>query len=356
MHEFLKQSLGEDFTGMPEPKLKAKVKVGKSRDDEVELYHEIYGFGEQKLLLVMGFAATHKAWLPNVAHFAIQHPEKFEICIFDHRGSGNSSMNTSRCTTSKMAKDAFDLIHHLGWEHVNLVGISMGGMISMELAHHMISTDDIQIHLRSLTLAVTHAGGRYSTVPIAGMVSIGKVLLPRSTPELRVDRVLETSFSTKYLDTPVGDKTYRVLLRDMILERMAQVRPMSMRSYLSQMSAVSLHSMSHSRLKDLRESGLPICVMTGTSDVLVNPINSAILNEALDPVEYLIFEGAGHCINIEHFQEFNAALERMVETGRRHHKKLLKRSASAKSGLDKVRRHEEIARSASAGEVPQILH
>lgn len=58
-----------------------------------------------------------------------------------------------------MAQDALDLMNHFGWtENVHLVGISMGGMISLELA-------DADPHrFKTLTLTSTTSRRNIPTV------------------------------------------------------------------------------------------------------------------------------------------------------------------------------------------------
>lgn len=48
--------------------------------------------------------------------------------------------------------------------------------------------------------------------------------------------------------------------------------------------------------------------MTGTNDHLVNPSNSFYLKEMLNPVDFVVFEGAGHQINVECSEAYNEAL------------------------------------------------
>ena len=69
-----------------------------------------------------------------------------------------------------MARDILELLNHLQWERFHLVGLSMGGMISLELSFlgtilrsisTSISTKSFVVleRLLSLSLFVTHAGG-----------------------------------------------------------------------------------------------------------------------------------------------------------------------------------------------------
>jgi pimeloyl-ACP methyl ester carboxylesterase len=58
-----------------------------------------------------------------------------------------------------MAKDAFDLLDHFGWKSdIHLVGVSMGGMISLEMA-----TAEPE-RLKTLTLTSTCAKKNIPTV------------------------------------------------------------------------------------------------------------------------------------------------------------------------------------------------
>jgi len=87
-----------------------------------------------------------------------------------------------------LAADGMQLLQHLGWKEVHIVGMSLGGMIAMELAlllldFHDSDNDDLSLHthtqhsslcsklhcsttrppnLLSLTLVSTHSGNGVS--------------------------------------------------------------------------------------------------------------------------------------------------------------------------------------------------
>ena len=56
-------------------------------------------------------------------------------------------------STSMMAKDGIRIADHLNWEKFHVAGISMGGMISQEIALA------VPERVSTLNLAVTHSGG-----------------------------------------------------------------------------------------------------------------------------------------------------------------------------------------------------
>jgi pimeloyl-ACP methyl ester carboxylesterase len=101
-------------------------------DDKAKIYYELYGKPscDIKVLLITGFAALFGLWEPLVK----QLEKHYHICAFDNRGTGKSEAAVGRYTTKSMARDTLDLMNHLQWEKVHVIGASMGGMIAQELA------------------------------------------------------------------------------------------------------------------------------------------------------------------------------------------------------------------------------
>ena len=115
------------------------------------LYYEEHGEGEP-LLLVMGLGADSLAWALQVKAFA----ERYRMVMFDNRDVGRSEIVEDEYEITDMAADTIALADELGLESFHLVGLSMGGAISQELA---LAAPE---RVRSLTLCVTWGGdGRW---------------------------------------------------------------------------------------------------------------------------------------------------------------------------------------------------
>jgi pimeloyl-ACP methyl ester carboxylesterase len=88
-----------------------------------------------------------------------------------------------------MAKDTLALINHLQWNRCHVVGISMGGMIGLELA--LLAPEKII----SLTLLATHAGGLIGRTPFIGLRHMIRGLLLRDE-HLFIENLMEMEYGT----------------------------------------------------------------------------------------------------------------------------------------------------------------
>jgi pimeloyl-ACP methyl ester carboxylesterase len=92
------------------------------------------------------------------------------------------------------------------------------------------------------------------------------------------------------------------------ITHMGQSRLQPLHGNAGQVSAVFRHHFSDARLLKLRQSGLPILVVTGTHDNLVPPASSFHLKRILQPRRFELFEGSGHDIPEEQTERYNIVL------------------------------------------------
>ncbi|MSQ32364.1 MAG: alpha/beta hydrolase [Dehalococcoidia bacterium] len=101
-----------------------KIKAG-----NIELYYESEGTGEP-ILFIAGLGLTHRAWDKQLAPLS----KRFRCITFDNRDAGQSQSTPEAYSVGTMADDAAALLQVLRIPKANVIGFSMGGAISQELA------------------------------------------------------------------------------------------------------------------------------------------------------------------------------------------------------------------------------
>ncbi|KAL6077094.1 AB hydrolase-1 domain-containing protein [Balamuthia mandrillaris] len=282
--------------------MEGAVVVGEKRSMPCDLHYVLYGKGPHKLLFIMGYCMTKETWLKQAEYFGVEHGDTFQVCIFDNRGYGDSVCPSYYLTTEMLAHDVYELLQHLNWHQPHVIGLSMGGMIAQELVNIILSTKDSPISLSSLTLAVTHAGGRNA---VALPVRTWPKLLPWilcTQEEDKIKALVPLCYSADYLQ-----RNQEELLR----WHGGCYKRVGLRSLISQAFAVCTHYSTYQRLDQMKQSGLRVLVMVGTKDQMVNPINSYRLAQLL-AAPLVEFEGCGHMINLEDAERFNRVVREHV--------------------------------------------
>jgi pimeloyl-ACP methyl ester carboxylesterase len=248
------------------------------------LYYEVHGDeGAEPLLCVHGLSADTLGWLPQVPAWSPRH----RTVIFDNRDVGQSSRASGSYEVTDMAADALALADELGLESFHLLGLSMGGTISQEIA---LSVPE---RVRTLTLCVTFGGGG------AWGRKQGQVWSERAqamTREQRVDELMLLCFS----EAAFENAEMVAYMREVLL---ATPHPQEAEAFARQLLATSRHE-ARDRLGAL---SMPVHVIGAEHDVLVPVWKSKELADLI-PGARLTVIGGGHAVNLERAEEFNVAV------------------------------------------------
>ncbi|KAF5331672.1 hypothetical protein D9611_007611 [Ephemerocybe angulata] len=255
------------------------------------LYYELHGKGTRhNVVFIMGLNSCSFAWGPQVEWFGRDGFEEegwrvgkeksgvgASILVFDNRGVGNSGYPKGPYTTSGMAEDLICLLDELGWtgkRELNVVGVSLGGMIAQEVAYRIPGR--IQSHVLSVT---TPGGHVWNNLPPRKQ---------RTTP--KVGRI---------------EKSKRSYLR-----RIEITKPQLFLGHISQRCSGLTHHVSPERLRIISASIPKVLILTGDEDNLVNPANSFRLKASMPEAELAQWEETGHGITNQRARRFNEALEK----------------------------------------------
>jgi pimeloyl-ACP methyl ester carboxylesterase len=96
----------------------------------VEIYYEEHGQGTP-VLFCHEFAGDHRSWAPQVRFFA----RRYRTITFSARGYHPSSIpqNDADYSEEQHVEDTYELIRFLGIEKAHVVGLSMGGNVTLKL-------------------------------------------------------------------------------------------------------------------------------------------------------------------------------------------------------------------------------
>ncbi|CAF1299384.1 unnamed protein product [Rotaria magnacalcarata] len=275
-----------------------------SSNQNLELYYELHGSGEIKILLIMGYLADAAAWYRQTGFFAEK--PSYQCASFDNRGfSRSSSPLTLHYSTTQMAKDTIALIDHLQWHQCHVVGISMGGMIALELA--LLAP----ARILSLTLLATHAGGLAGRAPFAGIRHMIRSILLSDE-----DSLIENAMAMLYGTRALGDPEKRKELYDYHVERVRKRIKPTLIGFIGQTTAVYRHYVSYADLLKIRYSPFECLIMVGTEDLLVREANSYMLRRILG-CRLVKLDNAGHGLQGECATEINQELFKLFESIRR---------------------------------------
>src|SRR5436190_13038489 len=105
----------------------------------VEIYYEEYGRGHP-IVFSHEFAGDYRSWAPQVRFFA----RRYRTIVYSARGYHPSSVPADDGAYSEEhnIEDLYGLIRHLGIEQAHIVGLSMGGNVTLKLglAHPEVCT------------------------------------------------------------------------------------------------------------------------------------------------------------------------------------------------------------------------
>ena len=288
--------------------------------------------GNLKLIILHVHLMSFKRWFMvrfkslslslSLSYEERQHEKR----VSDNRGVGFSDHVQGRYTTRGMAQDAIDVMDHLGWtSNIHLVGLSMGGMITQEIAKLDLP------RFRSMTLVSTIAGGIsslwlfllrapkglmtllrtfISSDPHESLRQGSKLLFPESVLEQKVKHPKTGEITTR------GD-----LLRRDLIERGNQAlkdgsTPLKMKTVIKQALAVCTHRTSDADLKRFSNHFVDaVLVITGDSDILVHESNSEILAKSIKGSTLLRIPNAGHGANEQEANLVNKAIEANIRRG-----------------------------------------
>jgi len=248
--------------------------------NDIDLYYEMFGEGEP-LLLIHGLGSSSRDWEMQIDFFA----QNYQVITIDVRGHGKSGKPPGPYSIPLFAEDTAKLLQGLGVSPVHILGISLGGMIALQLG---ISHPEM---VKSLII-----------------VNSTPELIPRTLKEqLRIWRrlLIVRVMGLRKMGEVLGNQFFplpeQTELREIFVERWAENdKP----AYLEAMKAV----IGWSVVERLGEIRCPTFVIGADGDYFPTE-EKEIYVRRIPGAELKVIEDARHALPAEKPGEFNAVVK-----------------------------------------------
>lgn len=256
------------------------MKSGFAEVDGTRLHYEVQGDGPAVVLIHSG-GFDRRTWDDQLHAFS----DRYTVIRYDVRGYGKSPPPTRPYSDEE---DLRQLLDFLGVAKAHVIGLSMGGRIAIDFT-------------------LTHPERVRSLIPVASAVS-GYPYGAEDTVELmKVIYAIENDDGT-----PAGEAWLRSAYNAPAMENpavAARLRPIAVENSRAWLINIFFPRMPFplaiQRLSDIR---VPVLLVRGDRDVPTIARISGILEESIPGSRSVVIPGAGHMVNVEKPEEFNAAV------------------------------------------------
>lgn len=233
--------------------------------------------GTVPLLFNVHFLGTMDHWDPKITDGLVQ---EREVILFDNAGIGATSGETPE-SIYEMARYAEAFVDVLGLKQIDLLGFSMGGVISQQI---VVDRPEL---VRKLVLTGTGPKGGEA---MQGATPEGKAIFT-GTYEKPEEVWLKVFFTPSAKSQAAGRK----FLERFMARKEDRVPPVKPNVGPAQRAALAAYSViTEDRYSDLKKITQPTLVVNGGDDVIIYTINSYLLQQKLPDATLILFPDAGH--------------------------------------------------------------
>jgi pimeloyl-ACP methyl ester carboxylesterase len=237
-------------------------------------YRELGPKGGIPVIFFVHLAATLDNWDPRIVDAIAKNRH---VITFDQRGVG-ASTGTVPGTIEEAADHAYEFITALGFDKIDVLSFSMGGMIAQDL---IVKHPDL---VRRLVLTGTGPRGGKDIAKVVGVTywDILRATLTRSDPK-------EFLFFNRNAAGKPAAKAFVKRLEERTVDR---DQPIGVKAFRTQLKAIQKYGRSNP--SDLSTLTQPTLIANGDNDRMVPSILSEDLHRRIKNSELVIYPDSGH--------------------------------------------------------------
>jgi len=262
-------------------KLSGKRELSHVRVDGLRLRVSVRGTG-RPLLLLMGIGASLELWGPFEDAF---NGRVIQTIAVDAPGTGGSQGYRFPRRMPGLARTILGVLDELGYEQVDVLGVSFGGTLAQQLAHQAPQ------RVRRLVLAATGIG-------LGGVPASPRVWWALATPR----RYRQPDYFRRIAGRVYGGAARRDPDAALHGSLARFTRPPSMCGYLGQLYTIT----GWTSLPWLHRLPQPTLVLAGDDDPIVPVANGHLLHRLIPGSRLRVVPGGGHLFLLERPREMAA--------------------------------------------------
>lgn len=230
------------------------------------------------LVLANSLGTDLTMWDPQVAALA----RTRRLLRFDTRGHGKSAVPPGPYAVPRLAADVLGLADHFGFARFDFCGLSLGGMIGLYLART--------------------AGDRIGRVALCNTAAL---IGPASVWDTRIKTVDESGMAA--IAAGVIDRWFTRAFQEKDPAAVARVRDVMLATDPAGYTAACAAVRDMDQRDGLGQVACPTLVIVGDHDLATTPAQGEELAAGIRGAQ-LVHLDAAHISNIEHAEEFTAAV------------------------------------------------
>ncbi|MFH2053047.1 MAG: alpha/beta fold hydrolase [bacterium] len=235
------------------------------------------------VVFVHGFPFSGAMWQPQVA--AVNH--RHRVVTYDLRGMGRSAVGDGQYTIEGHVDDLIALLDHLGLTSPVIVGLSMGGYVTLRAVERHPE------RFRAVVLCDTRSEADDDAAK-----------LKRAAGVAGVKRDGAAAFAEAFIPAVFAPGSLKAKPEavSLIRETIAATPPLAIAGQLLAMAGRTDTSASLARI------AVPTLILCGELDSVTPPALSRAMHERIPGSQLALVPGAGHLSNLEDPGFFNARL------------------------------------------------
>jgi 3-oxoadipate enol-lactonase len=249
------------------------------------LHYEDLGAG-RPIVLIHGFTNYGLSWTPQLA--ALVHAG-CRVILPGLRGHGASAPATALCTVTDLGGDLVELLDHLGIRSAALCGLSLGGMIGLQMA---VDRPD-----RVAALVVANSRRSFSDPEATALVDGWTgLLLQQDGPLKRLHATWPMLVNESFRHSAAGHAAFEAWARVT-----ATVEGSSLSFVARGMNQFDLR-------RRLGKVSAPVLVISGEHDRMFSAEQGKEIAQEIGGSSYAMIPGAGHLSSLDTPDQFNRLL------------------------------------------------